>query len=152
MNSVPEVSRKKKHADLKQMANDLPLEILIAEDNIINQKLLLSILDMLGYKADAVTDGRDVLRTINEKSYDLVLMDIQMPEMGGEETTTQLHEQLKENAPKIIAVTAYAMAGDRERYISAGMDGYISKPFKIEELVNEIRRVVRRKSIASLNN
>lgn len=151
MNSLTEVSSKKKHTDLKQMANDLPLEILIAEDNIINQKLLLSILDMLGYKADAVADGRDVLRTMREKSYDLVLMDIQMPEMGGEETATQLHDQLKENAPKIIAVTAYAMAGDRERYIAAGMDGYLSKPFKIEELVNEIRRVVEKKS-AAVNN
>jgi CheY-like chemotaxis protein len=124
------------------MADKLPLHILIAEDNIINQKLLLRILEMLGYQADTVADGKEVLHTVKEKTYDLVLMDIQMPEMGGEEATIHLRQQLKEGAPKIIAVTAYAMAGDRDKYINAGMDGYLSKPFKIDDLVTEIRRVM----------
>jgi CheY-like chemotaxis protein len=125
-----------------KLAQELPLRILIAEDNIINQKLLMQILDMLGYKADAVSDGPEVLTTIKEKTYDLVLMDIQMPEMGGEETTAQLRQQLNDHTPKIIAVTAYAMAGDREKYLKAGMDGYISKPFKIDDLVTEIKKVM----------
>ncbi|MEO6167486.1 MAG: response regulator [Chitinophagales bacterium] len=127
------------------LSAELPLRILIAEDNLINQKLLLSILELQGYHPEAVTDGLDVLRTLKEKAFDLVLMDIQMPEMGGEETTKAIREQFKNDTPKIIAVTAYAMAGDRERYLQAGMNGYISKPFKIDDLVNEIRKVMLNK-------
>lgn len=126
-----------------KLAIELPLRILIAEDNVINQKLLLSILAILGYKADAVADGMDVLRTLNEKKIDLILMDIQMPEMGGEETTILIRERFKNSAPKIIAITAYAMAGDREKYLKAGMDGYIGKPFKMDDLVAEIKRVMQ---------
>lgn len=127
------------------MADELPLRILIAEDNVINQKLLLNILSILGYQAEAVADGLDVLRTLNEKKIDLVLMDIQMPEMGGEETTRLIRERFIETAPKIIAITAYAMAGDREKYLASGMDGYIAKPFKMDDLVAEIRRVMEAK-------
>lgn len=127
------------------MADELPLCILIAEDNVINQKLLLNILALLGYKADAVADGLEVLRTLNEKKIDLVLMDIQMPEMGGEEATRLIRERFTERAPKIIAITAYAMAGDREKYLSSGMDGYIAKPFRMDDLVEEIRRVMASK-------
>lgn len=126
----------------RKLSEELPLRILIAEDNVINQKLLLSILEMQGYHPEAVTDGVDVLKSLNEKAFDLVLMDIQMPEMGGEETTKAIREQFKNNTPKIIAVTAYAMAGDREKYLEAGMNGYLSKPFKIDDLVTEIRKVM----------
>lgn len=126
-----------------KLADELPLRILIAEDNVINQKLLLSILHMQGYQPEAVADGMDVLKTLQKEMVDLVLMDIQMPEMGGEETTRSIREQFKSKAPRIIAVTAYAMAGDREKYLEAGMDGYLSKPFKIEDLIDEIRRVMR---------
>lgn len=136
--------KKQQQNDSKgKLADELPLRILIAEDNVINQKLLLSILAILGYKADAVADGLDVLRTLAEKRIDLVLMDIQMPEMGGEETTILIHERFKENKPKIIAITAYAMAGDRDKYLKTGMDGYIAKPFKIDDLVAEIKRVMQ---------
>lgn len=128
-----------------KLADELPLRILIAEDNVINQKLLLNILAILGYKAEAVADGLDVLRSLNEKKIDLVLMDIQMPEMGGEETTRLIRERFTDNAPKIIAITAYAMAGDREKYLKAGMDGYIAKPFKMADLVAELRRVMSAK-------
>jgi len=136
-------SGKDRKRDLRQLADELPLRILIAEDNIINQKLLLSILEMLGYHADAVSDGPEVLSLMKDKKYDLILMDIQMPQMNGEETTGQLRELFKEDGPKIIAVTAYAMEGDKEKFMKAGMDGYISKPFRMEELVNEIKRVTR---------
>ena len=125
-----------------KLSEELPLSILIAEDNVINQKLLLSILEMQGYQPEAVADGRDVISSLNEKMVDLVLIDIQMPEMGGEETTKLVREKFKSAAPKIIAVTAYAMAGDREKYLQAGMDGYISKPFKIDDLISEIRKVM----------
>ncbi len=128
-----------------KLADELPLRILIAEDNVINQKLLLNILAILGYKAEAVADGLDVLRSLNEKKIDLVLMDIQMPEMGGEETTRLIRERFTDNAPKIIAITADAMAGDREKYLKAGMDGYIAKPFKMADLVAELRRVMSAK-------
>lgn len=141
------MKKKQINKPTRKLAEELPLRILIAEDNIINQKLLIQILDMLGYKADAVSDGPEVLTTIKEKTYDLVLMDIQMPEMGGEETTAQLRQQLNDHSPKIIAVTAYAMAGDREKYLKAGMDGYISKPFKIEDLVSEIKKVMTGKQV-----
>ena len=126
----------------KLLADELPLTILIAEDNVINQKLLMSILRMLGYEPDAVSDGNEVLQVVQQKQYDLILMDIQMPQLGGEETTLKLRELFDNESPKIIAVTAYAMDGDREKFISAGMDGYISKPFRMEELVTEIRKVV----------
>ena len=125
-----------------KLAGELPLNILIAEDNIINQKLLLSILQILGYTAQAVSDGNEVLKVVKQDKYDLILMDIQMPEMSGEETANQLSQLQLENKSKIIAVTAYAMAGDREKFMKAGMDGYISKPFRIEELIREIRKVM----------
>lgn len=141
-NNKKEEGNRGKYASVN-LAAELPLRILIAEDNNINQKLLISILSMLGYKSDAVADGMEVLEQVKKKTYDLILMDIQMPEMSGEATTSQLRESLKEKTPKIIAVTAYAMAGDREKYLLAGMDGYISKPFRIEELIDEIRRVMR---------
>src|SRR3982750_1997583 len=93
----------------KILADELPLSILIAEDNVINQKLLISILRMLGYEADAVSDGYEVLHAVEQKQYDLILMDIQMPQLGGEETTIKLRERFNSDGPKIIAVTAYAM-------------------------------------------
>jgi CheY-like chemotaxis protein len=125
-----------------KLGERLPLTILIAEDNLINQKLLKSILEKQGYKPDTVADGNEVLDIVLEKNYDLILMDIQMPELGGEETTRKVRELMHENTPKIIAVTAYAMAGDRKKYLDAGMDGYLSKPFKIDELIAEISRVM----------
>jgi CheY-like chemotaxis protein len=134
--------KKNKPSNLGKQDGNLPLKILIAEDNSINQKLLMNILGMQGYSPDAVADGQEVLKAVQKKKYDLILMDIQMPEMNGQETAARLHESLKDETPKIIAVTAYAMTGDREKFIQAGMDGYIGKPFRVEELMNEIRRVM----------
>ncbi|HYV92124.1 MAG TPA: response regulator [Chitinophagales bacterium] len=128
---------------MKKLARELPLEILIAEDNFINQKLMLDILAMHGYTCDAAASGFETLEVVKKKKYDLILMDIQMPGMSGEETMLSVHELLGKNSPKIIAVTAYAMAGDRDKYISAGMDGYLSKPFRVNELMGEIVRVMK---------
>jgi PAS domain S-box-containing protein len=110
------------------------LRILLAEDNIVNQKVMLRILKKLGYSADAVADGKEVLQALERQPYDVVLMDVQMPEMDGMETTRAIRQKWLAIGPKIIAVTAHALEGDRERCIESGMDSYISKPVKMEEL------------------
>lgn len=111
------------------------MRILLAEDNAVNKKVVLQMLRKLGYRADAVADGREVLKALERQVYDLVLMDIQMPEMDGMEAARQIRKQRPAaKQPCIMALTAYAMEGDRERCLEAGMDGYISKPVKIDEL------------------
>jgi CheY-like chemotaxis protein/signal transduction histidine kinase len=115
-------------------AEQYPLRILIAEDNLVNQKLALKILGKLGYKADVANDGKIVLEIVGNTKYDLILMDVQMPEMDGLEATRMIRLCL-ETQPVIIAMTANSMQGDREECLRAGMDDYISKPVHIEELV-----------------
>ena len=128
---------------MKKLSKELPLTILIVEDNLINQKLLIDILAMQGYKCDASSSGFEALKAVEKKKYDLILMDIQMPGLSGEETMKQVREFLGDKSPKIIAVTAYAMDEDREKFISHGMDGYLSKPFRVTELIDEIIRVIK---------
>lgn len=122
----------------QKLTNDFalkyPLKILIAEDNPMNQKLAVKVLSKLGYKADTVQNGKEVLEEVSKLNYDLILMDVQMPEMDGLEATRMIRLCLS-SQPIIIAMTANAMQGDREECISAGMDDYISKPVNIEELV-----------------
>ncbi|MBF2076900.1 MAG: response regulator [Synechococcales cyanobacterium C42_A2020_086] len=117
-------------ADLK-LAVKLPLRILIAEDNVVNQKVMLKLLERLGYTADIVHNGVEVLDALRHQSYDVVLMDIQMPEMDGLTTTRQIRQHYPPpRRPRIIAVTASAMQGDREECLQAGMDDYLSKPVR----------------------
>jgi PAS domain S-box-containing protein len=112
-----------------------PLRILLAEDNLINQKVALNILERLGYRSDVAANGIEVLDALRRQPYDLVLMDIQMPEMDGEESAKIIRSLLPEShQPNIVAMTAHALEGDRERYIAAGMDGYISKPVHVQQL------------------
>jgi len=125
------------------LSKELPVRILIAEDNLINQKLLVRILEVLGYKADAVSDGKEVLLAVQKKTYELILMDIKMPEMNGDDAARELRRMYGVKVPFIIAVTAFALKEDRDKYISEGMDGLIAKPFRIEELVEEMRRVLK---------
>jgi PAS domain S-box-containing protein len=109
--------------------------ILIAEDNAINQKVAIQMLKRLGYSADVAANGREVLQALERQSYDIVLMDVQMPEMDGLEAAGRIRERWpKGQGPRIVAITAYALEGDRERCLAAGMDEYISKPIQLEEL------------------
>ncbi|MBL8151121.1 MAG: response regulator, partial [Blastocatellia bacterium] len=111
------------------------LRILVAEDNLINQKVIVTMLKKFGYKADVVSNGLQALEAIKQKGYDIILMDVQMPEMDGLEATRQIRQLLpKESQPKIVAVTAGATQGDRENCIAAGMDDYLSKPVDPEKL------------------
>jgi signal transduction histidine kinase/DNA-binding response OmpR family regulator len=128
-------------ADNIQLGERLPLRILLAEDNAVNQKLALRLLKQMGYRADVATNGLEVLDVLDQQPYDVVLMDVQMPEMDGLEATRSLRRTLPaERQPRIIAMTANAMQGDRELCLEAGMDDYVSKPIRVEELVKALAR------------
>jgi len=118
------------------MGRRLPLRILLAEDNAVNQRVLLHILQRLGYRADAVANGLEALQALDRSNYDIVLMDLQMPVMGGLEATRKiLQDRLPRQRPRIIAVTANALDEDRRRCEEAGMDGFIGKPIRLPELI-----------------
>ena len=124
-----------------QLAQQLPLRILLAEDNAVNQKVALHLLKLLGYRADVVQNGQEVISSLRRQSYDVVLMDVQMPEMDGLEATRRIcQEWSKGSRPRIIAVTANAMQEDREECLAAGMNDYISKPIRLEALVQALRQ------------
>ena len=112
-----------------------PLRILLAEDNLVNPKVALKILERLGYRADVANNGLQVLSALEQNAYDLVLMDIQMPEMDGVAATDAIVRRYGAHRPRIVALTAHALEGDREFYLSAGMDDYLSKPVQVEALV-----------------
>ncbi|MGV8175929.1 MAG: response regulator, partial [Methanothrix sp.] len=117
--------------------------ILLAEDNPINQKVALAMLRHLGYRADVAANGIEVLSMLEQKAYDVILMDIQMPEMDGLEAAKLIRRRLPAaRQPRIIAMTAYTMKGDREQCLAAGMDEYIAKPVKMEELKRVMERLV----------
>ncbi len=131
------------------MGQLLPRRILLAEDNVINQRVALILLRHMGYQADVAANGVEALEALRHKQYDLILMDMQMPEMDGLEATRQIHADIPESErPYIIAMTANAMVGDREECLAAGMDDYVSKPVRPADLANAIRnsRVPRRQT------
>jgi signal transduction histidine kinase/DNA-binding response OmpR family regulator/HPt (histidine-containing phosphotransfer) domain-containing protein/PAS domain-containing protein len=122
------------------MGKMLPRRILIAEDNATNQKLITVLLGRLGYQADITANGLEALKALHRQAYDVVLMDVQMPELDGLEATRRLRAELSESEqPYVVAMTANAMQGDRERCLAAGMNDYVSKPIRIEELVRALR-------------
>jgi signal transduction histidine kinase/DNA-binding response OmpR family regulator/HPt (histidine-containing phosphotransfer) domain-containing protein len=124
-----------------EMGSQIPLRILLAEDNEMNQKLAVLLLEKLGYKTDVVPNGLEALKALQAQPYDLVLMDMQMPEMDGLEATRILRRTwLGEDRPRIVALTANALQGDRELCLEAGMDDYLSKPIYLEELQAVLER------------
>ena len=123
------------------LAEHIPLRILLAEDNGINQKIALQLLRRMGYRADVVGNGLEVLEALHRQQYDVVLMDVHMPEMDGLTATQQVRQEWADHRQvRIIAMTANAMQGDREKCLAAGMDDYVSKPIRIEELAQALKR------------
>lgn len=118
----------------KDLAERFPIDLLIAEDNFINQKVILHLLQKMGYTPDVSANGHEVLDAISRHKYDMILMDVQMPEMDGLETTRFIRANLTVQ-PIIIAMTANAMVEDREACMQAGMDDYLSKPMKLSEII-----------------
>jgi CheY-like chemotaxis protein len=133
-----------KHADidlaLESLSGEKPLSILVAEDNPSNQRVLVEMLKRMGYRPDAVADGREVLQALELRHYDLVLMDIRMPEMDGITVTEVIHKLWPRNRPKIVAITAYSTPGDQKMGLVAGMDDYLSKPVKKSELAAILKK------------
>jgi signal transduction histidine kinase/DNA-binding response OmpR family regulator len=121
------------------LAIQFPLNILIAEDNVINQEVILFILQKLGYTPQVVSNGQLAVQAVYEKHFDLILMDLQMPEMDGLEATHIIRRTVLEQ-PVIIALTANTMEGDEAECLTAGMDDYIGKPVRIEELTGKLRK------------
>ena len=123
------------------LARRCPCELLLADDNPINQKVGLSVLQKLGYHADIATNGVEVLKALEQKAYDILFLDVQMPEMDGLETARQICQRWPtEKRPRIIAMTGNALMGDREKCLQAGMDDYISKPVRVGELQSALQR------------
>jgi CheY-like chemotaxis protein len=121
------------------------LRILLAEDNVVNQKLALRILTQMGYRADLASNGVEAVESLVRQTYDVVLMDVQMPEMDGLEASRRIHAQWpNDQRPRIVAMTANAMQGDREMCLAAGMDDYITKPIRVDQLVEALMRVPAR--------
>jgi CheY-like chemotaxis protein len=121
-------------------AKKFPHNILVVDDNIINQKLMMNVLFKLGYKADMAGTGLDALNSIKKNKYDFVFMDVVMPEMDGFEATRSVrHSKFVKEQPKIVAMTAHAMQGDKDKCIEAGMDDYISKPVRFEDVLRVLQ-------------
>jgi len=127
------------------MAVRHPLRILIAEDNVVNQKLALRLLQQMGYRADVASNGIEAVESVARQTYDVVLMDVQMPEMDGLEASKAITARFRPGErPRIVAMTANAMQGDRELCLAAGMDDYVTKPIRVDALVDALARVAPR--------
>jgi signal transduction histidine kinase/CheY-like chemotaxis protein len=121
------------------MAARHPLRILLAEDNVVNQKLAMRLLQQMGYRADIASNGVEAIECVQRQTYDVVLMDVQMPEMDGLEASKEITARWEAGKrPRIVAMTANAMQGDRELCLAAGMDDYLTKPIRVEQLVDAL--------------
>ena len=120
------------------MADRHPLRILVAEDNLVNQKLALRLLQQMGYRADVAANGVEAVESVERQRYDVILMDVQMPVMDGLEASRRIVQRWPDARPRIIAMTANAMQGDREDCLAAGMDDYVTKPIRVDVLVEAL--------------
>lgn len=129
-------------APVSQDQPQAPIRVLVTEDNVVNQKLAVRLLEKMGYQADIAINGRAAIDILAQQSYDIILMDCQMPEMDGFEATAHIrkHDQQHGHHTPVIAVTAHAIEGDRERCLAAGMDDYVSKPINLEILKAALAR------------
>jgi signal transduction histidine kinase/CheY-like chemotaxis protein len=128
-----------------QLGQRMPLRILLAEDMMVNQRLITVMLNRMGFRADVAGNGQEVLQALQRQRYDVVLMDVQMPEMDGLEATRCIHQQwAPSNRPLIVALTANAMKEDRETCLAAGMDDYLSKPVQARDLEAALTRCAQR--------
>jgi CheY-like chemotaxis protein len=118
------------------------LRILLAEDNAVNRKLALRLLERIGQRADVAEDGQAAVEALQGGDYDLVLMDVQMPRLDGLEATRRIRELWPDRRHRIVGLTANAMAGDREACLAAGMDDYVSKPIRPDELARAVSAAV----------
>ena len=140
-----QVQRDKKSAFTPGLDSDfarrLPLRVLLADDNPINQKVGMSVLHKLGYRADLAADGNEVIKALEQKTYDMLFLDVQMPEMDGLDCAKLICQRwTRDRRPVIIAMTGNALMGDREKCLAAGMDDYISKPVRVADLQAAIER------------
>jgi CheY-like chemotaxis protein len=137
--STPKADRARPALD-PEMAKKHPLRILLAEDNQVNQKLALRLLEQMGYRADVASNGLEAVESVKRQPYDVILMDVQMPEMDGLDATRTIRK-LDIRQPYIVAMTANAMQGDREMCLAAGMEFYVTKPIRVPELVSALKLV-----------
>jgi two-component system, sensor histidine kinase and response regulator len=138
---TPEVQRP--HHEVKRTSR--PFRILLAEDNLVNQRLAVRMLEKMGHHVVVVQTGEEALDALQDEKFDLVLMDVQMPEMDGFAATREIRrrEQGGQGRLPVIAMTAHAMKGDRESCLEAGMDDYLAKPINREELQQAIERAMK---------
>jgi signal transduction histidine kinase/DNA-binding response OmpR family regulator len=135
------------------MAARHPLRILLAEDNVVNQKLALRLLQQMGYRADVASNGIEAIESIDRQPYDIVLMDVQMPEMDGLAAAREINRRWGNGGrPRIVAMTANAMQGDREACLAAGMDDYVTKPIRVEALIEALTQAKPRDSAGAAND
>src|SRR5439155_20575966 len=127
------------------------LRILLVEDNFVNQRLATRLLEKRGHRVVLAGNGREAILALEKEKFDLVFMDLQMPEMDGFEATAAIREREKGTVlhQEVIALTAHAMTGDRERCLAAGMDGYLTKPIRPQELDNVLSMWVDRRMSAT---
>ena len=145
--SVEASSPESSGLEAQKLGDSLSLQILVADDNDINQMVAMRMFSNLGFHPDFAADGREVLQRCEEQAYDLIFMDVNMPNMDGLEATKELHQKYPSgNRPVIIAMTANAMEGDRNTCLQAGMDDYMSKPFRIDELQKMLLRYSQHKT------
>ena len=140
LGSVKRASESPRESDDGKTSENYPLKILLAEDNVVNQKVANLILKRMGYRPDTVANGLEVLEALRQRDYDVILLDVQMPEMDGLSVAREVCRIYdKSSRPRMIAMTANALQGDRERCIDAGMDDYLSKPVRKEEILQRLK-------------